>query len=283
MINSLPDTTAQQKPEGGPPLHQYPPRLALWGLTIVLGLTYLVGQIIVIIPFALWAGLAERIESPDAYLDSPIFIWGGIASLWIAALATIVIAVGWPRLWNALSAGHAVPHNAWLRWDGPPFIFLLAIPFITITYSFAVSFTAAILSVLFDFTMSGVKAQEVLFSSVLFQVATFPGITVAVPIAEEFIFRGALYNALLFGAADGPNRWVRHIFPVFLTSAAFIGVHVLAGFDTPGPLIVIILLSFYLGSLRALSGSVKTSIVAHMTWNGLAACLSILIQYLPQT
>ena len=81
----------------------------------------------------------------------------------------------------------------------------------------------------------------------------------------------------LYERFDANNRqgyqvgWRRHIVPFVLTTVLFGAVHLLAGFQAMGSIVLIFLLSAYLTALRAVTGSVKTSIVAHLVWNLTAA------------
>jgi membrane protease YdiL (CAAX protease family) len=91
------------------------------------------------------------------------------------------------------------------------------------------------------------------------------------PISEEIVFRGGLYNALLRSPRNDVPPWQRHILPYILTSLAFAALHLSAGFERIGSIVLITVFSFYLTALRSYTGSIRTSFIAHLSWNTLAA------------
>jgi membrane protease YdiL (CAAX protease family) len=91
----------------------------------------------------------------------------------------------------------------------------------------------------------------------LFALA-FPGVTIAVPIVEEFVFRGALFSALR-------HSWFGKVGAVVLTSAAWALIHALGA---PWLFVfVIFIMGLALGWLLLRFGSLTVTIVAHACWN----------------
>src|SRR5262249_39040784 len=128
---------------------------------------------------------------------------------------------------------------------------------------------------------SEVDAQLQLFTSPARQIFATLVVSTVVPIAEELIFRGGLYSALLPPSHFSTPKWTDHVLPVLVTSPMFSLVHLLGGFQTLPPFIAVGMLSLYLGLLRAFTGSVKASIVGHMTWNLIGAIFISLSFYMP--
>ncbi len=91
----------------------------------------------------------------------------------------------------------------------------------------------------------------------LFAIA-LPGVTIAVPIVEELIFRGALFSALR-------NSWFGKTGAVILTAAAWALVH---GMAAPWLFVFIIfIMGLALGWLLLRFGSVTLTIICHACWN----------------
>jgi uncharacterized protein len=91
----------------------------------------------------------------------------------------------------------------------------------------------------------------------LFALA-FPGVTIAVPIVEEFVFRGALFSALRYS-------WFGKIGAVVLSAAAWAVVHAIGA---PWLFVFIIfIMGLALGWLLLRFGSLTLTIVCHACWN----------------
>jgi uncharacterized protein len=91
----------------------------------------------------------------------------------------------------------------------------------------------------------------------LFALA-LPGVTIAVPIVEELVFRGAIFSALR-------NSWFGKTGAVVLTSAAWALVH---GMAAPWLFVFIIfIMGLALGWLLLRTGSLVVTIVCHICWN----------------
>jgi membrane protease YdiL (CAAX protease family) len=95
----------------------------------------------------------------------------------------------------------------------------------------------------------------------LFALA-LPGVTLAVPIVEEFVFRGALFSALRYS-------WFGKTGAVVLTAAAWALVH---GMAAPWLFVFIIfIMGIALGLLLLRYGSLTVTIAAHACWNAFSS------------
>ncbi len=93
----------------------------------------------------------------------------------------------------------------------------------------------------------------------LFALAV-PGITVFVPLAEELIFRGAIFSALV-------NSWFGKSGAVLITSAIWALIH---GATAPWLFVgIIFMMGIVLGVLLLRFGSLWVTIVCHCVWNAL--------------
>jgi uncharacterized protein len=93
----------------------------------------------------------------------------------------------------------------------------------------------------------------------LFAMAV-PGIAIFVPIAEELIFRGAIFSALV-------NSWFGRSGAVLITSAMWAVIH---GATAPWLFVgIIFLMGIVLGILLLRFGSLWVTIVCHCVWNAL--------------
>ena len=96
---------------------------------------------------------------------------------------------------------------------------------------------------------------------VLFALA-LPGVIIAVPIVEEFVFRGALFSALRYS-------WFGKTGAVILTAAAWALVH---GMAAPWLFVFIIfIMGLALGWLLLRFGSLVVTIVGHGFWNAFSS------------
>lgn len=245
---------------------QLAPRLGLWILTFVLAGSYGGIQLAVAVPVLLWLLATHQIQGRQDALDSPLMIWGALIGLGLAAIVTVSIGLIWPRLWQALAGMDSPSFAGWLAWSKPEWIPLWAIPPMTIPLLVGLAL------VIDRFVGSStVNPQLKLFASPGLRMLASVTVTTAVPVAEELIFRGALFNALLPPKTKIVPGWQRNVVPVVVTSVVFAALHRLAGIESFAEIAQITVLSFYLSMLRAVTGSVKSSIVAHVTWNALGA------------
>jgi uncharacterized protein len=91
----------------------------------------------------------------------------------------------------------------------------------------------------------------------LFALA-MPGVTIAVPIVEEIVFRGALFSALR-------RSWFGKIGAVVITAGVWAVMH---GFAAPWLFVFIIfLMGLALGWLLLRFGSLTVTIMCHAVWN----------------
>jgi membrane protease YdiL (CAAX protease family) len=222
-------------------------------------------QLVLAIPVLRWLIATGQVNEAEEALDNGIMLTWAVVALGIAALATILITAVWPRLWHRFTGRDSHTLAEWVGWRdvSPALLWTIAIitPFLLVTILAVVAYV---------FQQAEPNLQEKLFQS---EGSRFLILIIAptlVPIAEELIFRGALYNALL-PTRQGLTMLQRNIIPLVLTSAVFAGVHYYSGVDTLTGMIQISVLSLYLGVLRALTGSVKASIAAHVSWNMLAS------------
>lgn len=243
-----------------------PPRLARWVLAITLLLVYLLLQLALVFPVVLFLVSTGRVQSQQELLDSDVFVWVGLGAATVAALATVVLVWIWPRLWHFQRTAPHFELADWVGWHDPKRIGLGTVAVITaplvVILTFGVEWLAGPVEV---------DVQMELFRSPALQIVSSLVVSTVVPVAEELIFRGALYSALLPRADSVMPGWRRNLWPFIVTSAAFAAAHLLAGFEMVGAIIAVLLLSMYLSGLRALTGSVKASIVGHLVWNVLAA------------
>lgn len=269
-------TTYAEAPLPAPDAPYEPSRLARWVFAGALFTAYLPMQLLIAVPFVL---VYFAMQGPAAITDiqdlteQPELLWMTLAAAGIAALLTIGLALAWPAIWRVLSR-RPVPFREWLAWVRPRYLPLWSVPLLTVPVLILVG-----LVVFMQFGPTEIDIQMQLFSTPALQAASLLVVSTIVPVAEEFVFRGALYNALLgpdrHSVADGDEardvgRWRRHAVPFVITTLAFASVHLLAGFETVAAIIQIMLLSLFLTLLRSVTGSVKPSVAAHLLWNLIA-------------
>lgn len=90
---------------------------------------------------------------------------------------------------------------------------------------------------------------------------TLPGVTIAMPLAEELVFRGPIFAALAASRAKGLGA-------VVLTAAAWALVHLTAPWVAVA---VIFLMGLILGLLLLRFGSLWVTIVCHSIWNAMTS------------
>jgi membrane protease YdiL (CAAX protease family) len=243
-------------------------RGARWLLTGALFTAYLPLQIVFAVPFVIVAILSGRVqaaENPAALLESPFLLWATLVSAALAGAVTVALAAVWPWFWRLVS-GRLITWREWFAWQKPRYIKLWMVPPITLPILVVVG-----LAVMTFFGPAEIQIQLDLFSTPALGAASTIVVSTVVPVAEELLFRGALYNALLKRSSPENPGWRRHILPVTVTALTFAAIHLAAGFETAAAIIQIVLLSAYLSLLRAVTGSVQANITAHAVWNALAA------------
>lgn len=251
-----------------------PSPLARWLLAGALFTAYLPMQIALGIPAIVVALLATGQAGATnlaELADTPAVVWATLLVAGMAAALTIGVAAAWGPVWNWLGAGRIALAD-WLAWRKPRHFPLWLVPLMTLPMLAVIG-----LLVVMRFGPVEIGIQMQLFSTPARQAASTLVVTTVVPVAEELIFRGALYNALLRPARAGVSAIQRHALPFAVSSVLFGAVHILAGFVTVGAIVQVMLLSFYLTGLRAVSGSVKASVVGHVSWNAVAALALIVV------
>jgi membrane protease YdiL (CAAX protease family) len=261
-----------------------PPALGRWLLAVTLFSTYLPLQIVAAIPPVIVALMsygplnteADLTRALERFIDSEEALWITIGSASVAAVVTIVVAWAWPWIWRLFVPATHFSLADWLGWNKPRWIKTWMVPLITLPFLLVVVIGVSLTS-----GPTEVDVQMQLFSTTGLQIVSGLVVSTIVPLAEELVFRGALYNALLRSPREGEPRWRRHVVPFVVVSLLFGGAHLLAGFATFAAIVQIVILSTYLTALRAVSGSVRPSLIAHMVWNMAGAVALILVNTVP--
>jgi membrane protease YdiL (CAAX protease family) len=280
-------SSLQEKPVNPPAQvepESRPPAWGRWLLAVTLFSTYLPLQIVVAIP-PLIATLmsygplntqADLTRALEQFMESEAILWITIGSASVAAVVTIAVAWAWPWVWHLFAPATRFSLVDWLGWGKPRWIKTWMIPLITLPFLLVV-----VIGISLTAGPGEVDVQMQLFSTPSLQIASAVVVSTIVPLAEELVFRGALYNALLRSPREGEPRWRRHIVPFLIVSLLFGGAHLLAGFATLAAIVQIVILSAYLTALRAVSGSIRPSLAAHMVWNMAGAAALILVNTVP--
>jgi len=249
-----------------------PSMLGRWLLVGTLLSTHVLLQLILGLAYFYWmTSLSVMPMSVDELLVDPSFNWVALLAAGFAAVMTIATALIWPSVWEKVTSSD-FSFAEWFSWRKPKFIPLWAVPVGTIAVMMFVGYGVSALV-----GPTEVEAQQGLFSTLGLAFASSVTVTTVVPLAEELVFRGALYNALLAIVSKERPAWLRHVLPFVVSGALFAGAHLLTGFVNPGSIVSIILLSAFLTGLRALTGSLWPGLVAHIVWNGVAAIGAILM------
>jgi membrane protease YdiL (CAAX protease family) len=239
-----------------------PRRWARWVLAGLLLGTYIFVQLLVIAPVLFYKMATGEIVTEyqaSEYILSEAGLGFALAGAALGAVCTIGVAV----LWSWLSRQDAA---TWIAWRKPLRFRLWVVPLLTIALMLV-----AVPLIALTVGEAEVETQMLLFSTGRLQIASTLVVISVVPVAEEFIFRGALYNALLPREKPDSAGWRRHLAPLLVSSLVFAAIHIPTGFVAVPSIIMILLLSFFLGALRAWTGSVRPGILAHMIWNLFAA------------
>ena len=244
----------------------HPPRWALLVLVVLMMASYMGLQLVIALGVVIWMVLTEQSVTPEALSSSEMFTWVSLVSGAVGAVTTVGLASIWPRLWRWFSSKDNGGVAGWLAWRKPLYLSLWLIPAMTLPFMLLV-----VLGVTQVFGEAEVDIQLLLFTTPSLRIVTSIVVSTVIPLAEEFIFRGVLYNALLPSMREGVAEWQRQALPLAVTSVLFASVHLLAGFETLAAIVQVTILSFYLGGLRAITGSVKASVTGHVTWNLLSA------------
>lgn len=254
-------------------LDSHPRRVGYWLLAAILFVLYMMLQVVFALPVAGYLMIVHQprtMEEMQALMLSDAGLWMMFLAVAFAALVTVLAAWVWPWIWDRLLNGGRYGLDEWIAWRRPAHLKLWMVPLVTVAFLVGLSLTVLNLT-----GSAEVEAQTQLFSVPNLQIISTIVVSTIVPIAEEILFRGALYNALLPGGSR--PAWQRHLIPLAVTTISFTAIHLLAGFQTFSSLLLLAMLAFFLGTLRALTGSVQSSIAGHMTWNLLAALSLIFV------
>jgi membrane protease YdiL (CAAX protease family) len=262
----------EQTTEESPELQPTPGKVGLWMLAGALFAAYLPMQLVVaMVGLIIWGivlgatgqtGMIEQLmANPEAALESVGLLWLALVAAAIAAVITLIVAAVWPTLWRFFTT-RRIGLGQWVAWRPARRLPLWMVPVITLGVILLVGLVVGE-----RFGPTEVDIQIQLFSTPGLQIVAAVVVSTIVPLAEELIFRGALYEAIL----PKNGGWKRHIVPFVVTTVLFAGVHLLAGFQTVGSLVIIFLLSAYLTTLRTVTGSVQASVLGHLVWNATAA------------
>lgn len=237
-----------------------------FALTMVsaLGVLQIVFGMIIFGIYAFLSGQSLEAFAADTQtlLESELGLVLGMFAYTCAALSVIGLGFGWGPLWSKLTDKAMTSYREWLAWYPMQRLKLWMVPPLTLLVVIA---AAQLVNLLIGPT--AVAAQSLLFQTRLLQIIAIPVAGILAPLAEEVVFRGALYNALLGPKRDGQQAWVRHILPFIVTTLTFVLIHAVAGFEAVGSFVLLLILSAFLGLLRAITGSVKAAIAGHMTSN----------------
>lgn len=250
-----------------------PPHWALLILATLMMSAYMGLQLVVVLVLGIWLLFSGQPITPEIMKSSEQFIWLSLASGAMGALATVGLAVVWPWGWRLLVPGDDSGLMGWLGWRNPMHIRSWLVPIMTIPFMLLVVY-----GVTHVFGEAEVDIQLLLFTTPSLRVASSIVVSTIIPLAEELMFRGVIYNTLLPSKRVGLPEWQRQMLPLVVTSLLFAAMHLLAGFETAASIIQVTILSFYLGGLRAITGSVKPSVAGHVTWN-LIGALALATQF----
>lgn len=261
--------------ENKPVVEWHAPRIALMALAFILLAVYFGAQIALAIPVGVWAMTVNPEITQEQLLEFEPLIWAGVIGLGVGALGAAVVAGIWPYAWRLVMPGDPPAFGEWLGWKSPRRLPLWLIGLITVPFTLSV--TVAIFLTIGE---AEVDVQLQMFSTPMLRLFTPVVVSTVVPLAEELIFRGALYQALLPRRA-GISDFARHALPVAVTTVLFAAIHLLAGFQNAPEIAEIALLALYLGLLRAITGSVQASVVGHVVWNLLGSAALVLYNLFP--
>lgn len=254
-----------------------PPAYGRWLLTLLVTACFIGLQLVLALPVMqavmIRSDARTAFEAQAAFMSFLESESGLLVTVLIAAVsgvATVLVAFAWPWVWRLIIPEPRFGVSEWLAWRPPHNLPLWAVP--TITLPVLLGLGMVVVGV---FGEVQVDTQLALFSSPLLAGVSALVVSLVAPIAEETVFRGALYNALLGSPRRAAQNWTRHILPFVITSLAFALVHLAAGFERMGSIVMILLLSMFLTGLRAVTNSLQASVLAHTVWN-LAGAASLI-------
>ncbi len=214
----------------------------------------------------------EMSRALDAFIETDLVIWLALVAAAIAGASAVLVALGWPAIMRLFGSGAPGSAAEWLAWRQPERIKLWMVPLMTLPAVVVVGYGVTAL-----FGEPEIQIQLDLFRTPLMGAVATLVVSTIVPLAEELTFRGALYSALLGRGPATIREGIRpHIVPFVVTTILFAAVHLLSGFETVGAILQVLILSAFITTLRAVSGSVLPPLVAHIVWNFSAALLLML-------
>jgi membrane protease YdiL (CAAX protease family) len=276
-IEMIEAVSERSLPASSIPAGNAPSKIWLWVLSILLAGQYIGLQLLVSLPVLIWALLTmpelRRDRSEIALMHVRPLLWATLIGVGVGVAAVLVTVLVWPVLLERLfRAKHTLAE--WVGWRNMPLAAWLIIPPMTLMGMIPIVFMITV-----AFGAAEVNIQEAMFSDPQIQLGMAILGGSLVPVVEELIFRGALYNALSF-RIPGLVGWQREIIPVLGTAIGFAAVHIPAGFTTIPAFLQIFVLSLFLSTLRGVTGSVKASILGHFTWNLFAVVMFLLVSIL---
>lgn len=197
LASPLQETPASPPAQAVP--ESRPPTLGRWFLAMILLGTYLPLQIVVAIPPVIVALMsygplnteADMVRALERFMESEAALWITIGSASVAAVVTILVAWVWPWIWRLFAPATEFGLADWLGWNKPRWIKTWMVPLITLPFLLVVVIGVSLTS-----GPTEVDVQMQLFSTTSLQIASGVAVSTIVPLAEELVFRGALYNAL---------------------------------------------------------------------------------------
>jgi membrane protease YdiL (CAAX protease family) len=251
-----------------------PPRWAFWAMVVILLFAYLGFQLLFVLPVVIQQAELGIVQTQEDLLNSEPFLRAGLIGAGAASLVVVLIVWLWPTVWSRITSTGPVD---WIGWRAPRHLKFWHIALITLAFLIIISIVIEQL-----FGNPEVELQTQLFSSPVLQMIAVPVVSLIVPFAEEFIFRGALYKALLPPGAEDSDKdvtqsWRDHLLPFLVTGIVFAALHLTAGFESAASIVMVTLLSLMLSGFRAVTGSVQASIAGHMAWNFIAAVGLVLV------
>jgi membrane protease YdiL (CAAX protease family) len=219
--------------------------------------------------------------TPDGFnLDPSAFAKSTIVGMLPSGLLATLVAWFVARRWKTGDGGLPLhlPQFGWGGWSSIAVGFAVAVYVLFIGTFWALGidpqYYAPTSGGISDENSSAGLVEKVLADladePMLFAIA-IPGVTVAVPIAEELIFRGPAFAALVRSPL---GRWGA----VLISSAAWAMVHLTAPWLF---IAVIFMMGLILGTMLLRFGSLWVTILCHCLWNALSTSLIFGAQHLP--
>lgn len=238
---TLANAVARQA-EGGPAVKR-----STWGLWDVL------------ITFVLWIVLAVGGSFFVIATEQSGTVAKGLAMI-VATVLPWIALIGWPTLMTRIRGnGPIVDLGLRWKWSDIGWGLLWGLAGLVVAFGLAVA-TEAVFG---DFSSAAGDVAESLADNKVIFVIFLLTVVIGAPIVEEFFFRGYVF------AAFAKKGW-SPILSVLMSAAIFAAWHL-----EPVRIFVLLGIGITLGLARWLTGSLTTSIVAHMT-NNLVSSITLL-------